>query len=106
MYYCRSAWYGIKNRIGLDFFRHLGLAGTEVDTLRVAYRSTHEIVQFALGLLGPLREDETPPETTRSGPPVELFRFTDHGACVAFLATALKGLVSREPLASVVLLAP
>ena len=89
-----------------DFFRHLGLAGTEVDTLRVAYRSTHEIVQFALGLLGPLREDETPPETTRSGPPVELFRFTDHGACVAFLATALKGLVSREPLASVVLLAP
>lgn len=89
-----------------DFFRHLGLAGTAVDTLRVAYRSTHEIVQFALGLLGPLREDETPPETTRSGPPVELFRFTDHGAGVAFLATALKGLVAREPLASVVLLAP
>ena len=84
----------------------LELPAPELRTLRVAYRSTHEIVQFALGLLGPLREDETPPETTRSGPPVELFRFTDHGACVAFLATALKGLVSREPLASVVLLAP
>ncbi|MBX3024361.1 AAA family ATPase [bacterium] len=89
-----------------DFFRHLGLAGTEVETLRVAYRSTHEIVQFALGILGDLREDETPPETTRSGPPVELFRFTDHGAAVAFLATALKRLSAREPLASTVLLAP
>jgi DNA helicase-2/ATP-dependent DNA helicase PcrA len=89
-----------------DFFRHLGLAGTEVDTLRVAYRSTHEIVRFALDVLGPLREDDTPPATTRGGPPVEVFRFTDHGACVAFLATALKGLAAREPLASVVLLAP
>jgi DNA helicase-2/ATP-dependent DNA helicase PcrA len=89
-----------------DFFRHLGLEGTEVSTLRVAYRSTHEIVGFALDLLGDLREDEGPPITTRGGPPVELFRFTDHGACVAFLAGALKRLVSREPLASVVLLAP
>ncbi|HSP97095.1 MAG TPA: ATP-binding domain-containing protein [Candidatus Dormibacteraeota bacterium] len=89
-----------------DFFRHLGLAGTEVDTLRVAYRSTHEIVEFALSLLGDLREDDTPPETTRSGPPVELFRFTDHGAAVAFLAAALKRLAAREPLASAVLLAP
>jgi len=51
-------------------------------------------------------EAETPPETTRGGPPVELFRFTDHGAGVAFLATALKGLTACEPLASVVLLAP
>jgi DNA helicase-2/ATP-dependent DNA helicase PcrA len=89
-----------------EFFRYLGLAGTEVETLRVAYRSTHEIVQFALGVLGDLREDDTPPETTRSGPPVELFRFTDHGAAVAFLAGALKRLMAREPLASAVLLAP
>ena len=89
-----------------DFFRHLGLAGTEVETLRVAYRSTHEIVQFALAVLGGLREDDAPPMTTRSGPPVELFRFTDHGAAVALLAAALKRLAAREPLASVVLLAP
>jgi len=89
-----------------DFFRHLGLAGTEVETLRVAYRSTHEIVQFALTVLGGLREDDDPPMTTRSGPPVELFRFTDHGAAVALLAAALKRLAAREPLASVVLLAP
>ncbi|MEO8601877.1 MAG: UvrD-helicase domain-containing protein [bacterium] len=89
-----------------EFFSHLGLSGTEVSTLRVSYRSTHEIVRFALELLGPLREDDTPPETTRSGPPVELFRFTDHGACVGFLANALKHLEAAEPTAAVVLLAP
>ena len=37
---------------------------------------------------------------------MELFRFTDHGAAVAFLAGSLKRLSAREPLASVVLLAP
>ncbi|MGH7790269.1 MAG: 3'-5' exonuclease [Candidatus Binatia bacterium] len=89
-----------------DFFRHLGLGGTEVSTLRVSYRSTREIVQVAQAVLGDLREDDTPPLTTRSGPPVELFRFTDHGACVAFLAEALKRLAAAEPLASVALLTP
>jgi DNA helicase-2/ATP-dependent DNA helicase PcrA len=89
-----------------DFFRHLGLAGTEVSTLRVSYRSTHEIVTFAMGVLGDLSEDDTPPLTTRSGPPVELFRFTDHGAAVAFLADALKQLSTDEPLASVAVLTP
>jgi DNA helicase-2/ATP-dependent DNA helicase PcrA len=88
-----------------DFFRHLGLAGTEVSTLRVSYRSTHEIVRVATAILGPLREDDTPPTSTRSGPPVELFRFTDHGACVAFLADALRRVGADEPLASVALLA-
>lgn len=88
------------------FFEHLGVAGTAVDTLRVAYRSTQEIVTFAMDVLGPLREDEAPPITTRTGPPVELFRFTDHGACVAFLADALKDLLSKEPLASVAILTP
>jgi DNA helicase-2/ATP-dependent DNA helicase PcrA len=88
-----------------DFFRHLGVEGTAVDTLRVSYRSSAQIVQFAIGLLGPLREDD-PPMVTRSGPPVELFRFTDHGAAVAFLADALKALLYGEPMASVVLLTP
>lgn len=88
-----------------DFFRHLGVEGTAVNTLRVSYRSSAPIVQFALDLLGPLREDD-PPTVTRSGPPVELFRFTDHGAAVAFLADALKALLGAEPMASVVLLTP
>jgi DNA helicase-2/ATP-dependent DNA helicase PcrA len=60
----------------------------------------------AHGVLGPLREEEEPPEATRSGPPVELFRFTDRGACVAFLADALRELMQAEPLASVAVLTP
>ncbi len=88
------------------FFAHLGLAGAEVSTLEVSYRCSREIAGFAFALLGDLREDATPPLTTRSGPPVELFRFSDPGACVAFLADALKALVDDEPLASAVLLTP
>jgi len=87
-----------------DFFGHLGLEGTAVNTLRISYRSSKQIVDFAMETLGELREDDTPPLVTRSGPGVELFRFTDHGACVAFLADALNELVRDEPLASVALL--
>ncbi len=86
------------------FFTHLGLEGTEVSTLQVSYRCSRQIADFAVGVLGDLREDDTPPLTTRSGPPVELFRFTDHGACVAFLADALKELLGKERLASVAVL--
>jgi DNA helicase-2/ATP-dependent DNA helicase PcrA len=87
-----------------EFFAHLGLEGVAVDTLRVAYRSSRQIVEFALAVLDDLVEDEKPPIVTRSGPAVELFRFTDHGAAVAFLADALKDLLDDEPLASVALL--
>jgi DNA helicase-2/ATP-dependent DNA helicase PcrA len=89
-----------------EFFAHLGIGSTEVETLRVAYRSTHEIMDFALGLLGDLREDEAPPVSTRNGPPVELFRHTDHGACIAALSDALVRLAREEPLASVAVLTP
>ncbi|HEV7735477.1 MAG TPA: UvrD-helicase domain-containing protein [Candidatus Binatia bacterium] len=89
-----------------EFLRRLGLQGQEVSTLDVSYRCTHEIATFALGLLGDLREDDTPPRTVRSGPAVELFRFTDHGATVAFLADALGELMTKEPLASVAVLTP
>lgn len=89
-----------------DFFRHLGVEGTAVNTLRVAYRSSHPIVSFAVDLLGEYWEDDHPPMTTRSGPPVELFQFTDHGAAVAFLADALKDLLRAEPLASIAVLTP
>jgi DNA helicase-2/ATP-dependent DNA helicase PcrA len=88
-----------------DFLRHLGVEGAAVDTLRVSYRCSRQVVTFALDLLGDLREDD-PPVVTRDGPPVELFTFTDHGGCVAFLADALRDLLRAEPLASVVLLAP
>ena len=88
-----------------EFFGWLGVKGTSVETLRVAYRSSRQIVTFALRLLGPVAEDGTP-FTVREGPPVELFRFTDHGATVAFLADALKALQRDEPFASVALIVP
>ncbi|MCP5066060.1 MAG: ATP-binding domain-containing protein [bacterium] len=89
-----------------DFFRHLGIEGTSVETLQVSYRSSDEIARFGHSVLGPLREDGIPLITTRSGPPVELFHYTDHGACIASLADALSRLSDTEPLASVALLTP
>ena len=89
-----------------DFFRHLGIEGTSVETLQVSYRSSDEIARFGHSVLGPLREDGIPLITTRSGPPVELFHYTDHGACIASLADALSRLADVEPLASVALLTP
>jgi DNA helicase-2/ATP-dependent DNA helicase PcrA len=88
------------------FLAQLGLEGTEVSTLDVSYRCSHEIATFAAVVLGDLREDAAPPRTVRSGPPVELFRFTDHGACVAYLGDALQALLAQEPLASVAILTP
>ena len=89
-----------------EFFRHVGLAGAEVETLQVSYRSSDEITRFALSLLGELRERDVAVRTTRSGPPVELFFFSEHGAAIAAIAEALTALASEEPLASVALLTP
>ncbi len=89
-----------------EFFDHLGVQGTEVETLKISYRSSSEIVDFAQELLGDLREEDEAPLTTRKGPPVEHFAFTDSGACVAFLADVLRDLADHERLASVALLAP
>ena len=88
-----------------ELLAQLGVPGAEVETLRVSHRSTREIMDFALGLLGDLREAEDP-IATRSGPPVEIFRFTDRGACVAFLGEALRRLARDEPFASVAILTP
>jgi len=89
-----------------QFLSRLGIPGTAIETLRVSYRSTQQILEFALSLLGDLREDDEPPVTTRSGPAVELFRFSDRGACVGFLADALRELGRDEPSASVAILTP
>jgi DNA helicase-2/ATP-dependent DNA helicase PcrA len=77
-----------------------------VSTLEVSYRSARPITDFALALLGDLRDDATPVTTTREGPPVESFEFTDEGACVAFLGEALTALASEEPRASIAVLTP
>jgi ATP-dependent DNA helicase UvrD/PcrA len=83
---------------------HLGLAHVAIEPLRIAYRSTREIMDVARAAMGPLA-DPDPPEAPRSGAPVETFRFPGVGAAVAFLAEALRELAAREPCATVALLA-
>ncbi|MEM7448359.1 MAG: 3'-5' exonuclease [Myxococcota bacterium] len=76
----------------------------DVEPLKLSYRSTHEILDFATDVLGPLR-NEVSGKATRHGAPVELFRFGDAGECVGFLAEALRELVRAEPLSSVAVIA-
>jgi DNA helicase-2/ATP-dependent DNA helicase PcrA len=83
---------------------HLGLAAVAIEPLRIAYRSTREILALARYAMGPLPID-VPAEANRSGAPVEAFRFSAVGAAVAFLAEALRDLSVREPRATVALLA-
>lgn len=83
----------------------LGLSGLAVSPLRVAYRSTAEIMHFARAVLGPLADPGDRYETTRSGAPVELLRFSDHGEAVAFLAESLRDVVVAEPNANVAVIA-
>lgn len=89
----------------VGFFKELGLDGAEIETLKVSYRSSEQIMQFATSLLGDLQEEDEV-VTTRTGPPVELYRLTDRGACVAFLSDVLRDLMSSEPNASVAILTP
>jgi DNA helicase-2/ATP-dependent DNA helicase PcrA len=82
----------------------LGVPHTKIEPLKVSYRSTAEITEFARVVLGPLAHHEMP-DTTRQGPPVELFVFASPGEAVAWLAEALKQLARDEPEANVALIA-
>lgn len=82
----------------------LGFSHVEIEPLRLSYRSTHEIIEFARDVLGPLAEGEAP-VATRSGAPVELFTFAHAGDAVGFLSEALRDLMQSEPRASVAVIA-
>ena len=79
---------------------HLGFADVQVELLKLSYRSTFEIIQFAHRVLGE-NADLDARKATRHGVPVELFRFTHTGEAVGFLAEALRALAHSEPLASI-----
>jgi DNA helicase II / ATP-dependent DNA helicase PcrA len=83
---------------------HLGLAHVAIDPLRIAYRSTRQIMAVARAVMGPLA-DPDPPSAPRTGAPVETFHFPGVGAAVGFLAEALRDLAGREPRATVALIA-
>jgi DNA helicase II / ATP-dependent DNA helicase PcrA len=77
---------------------------TEVEPLRVQYRSTHPIIELAQSVLGPLADPKSG-NAIRDGAPVELFRFAHSGEAVGFLGEALRELMQAEPRASIALLA-
>ncbi|HEY0706460.1 MAG TPA: ATP-binding domain-containing protein, partial [Polyangia bacterium] len=82
----------------------LALDHVAVEPLKIAYRSTREILQLARFAMGPLADRE-PPLARRSGAPVEAHQFPGAGAAVAFLADVLRPLFTREPRATVAILA-
>lgn len=82
----------------------LGIVHTAIEPLEVSYRSTAEITEFARRVLGPLAHEEAP-ETTRHGPPVEMFTFASAGEAVAWMAEVLKQLARDEPEANVAVVA-
>jgi DNA helicase-2/ATP-dependent DNA helicase PcrA len=91
-----SDWKGVLGQLGLQH--------VEIEPLRVSYRSTQEIMEFANAALGPLRTEEAG-IATRRGVPVELFRFVHTGDAVGFLAESLRALIGAEPLASIAVIA-
>ncbi|HUT78136.1 MAG TPA: 3'-5' exonuclease, partial [Polyangia bacterium] len=86
-----------------DLLADLGRGGTRIEPLQIAYRSTAEVMELALEVLGPLAGEI--PEARRHGAPVEAHRFSDPGQAVDFLGGALRDLAGREPLASVAVIA-
>jgi DNA helicase II / ATP-dependent DNA helicase PcrA len=82
----------------------LGLSRVDIEPLRIAYRSTREVLEVAREILGPLA-DPDPPHAPRTGAPVEHHHFPSQGAAVAFLADAIRPLFSREPRATLAILA-
>jgi DNA helicase-2/ATP-dependent DNA helicase PcrA len=91
-----STWKGVLGE--------LGLSHVEIEPLRISYRSTAPIIDFARAVLGPLADADAP-QATRGGAPVELFRFSHSGDAVGFLAESLRTLAQEEPLASVAVIA-
>jgi DNA helicase-2/ATP-dependent DNA helicase PcrA len=78
----------------------LGLSHVEVEPLKLSYRSTKPIIDFARAVLGPLASKDAP-QATREGTPVDLFQHGHTGDAVATLAEALRELMQNEPQASV-----
>jgi DNA helicase-2/ATP-dependent DNA helicase PcrA len=87
-----------------EMLERLGLPHACVEPLRISYRSTRQIVDCALHVLGPLMGDERP-QVPRAGAEVEGFRFGSSGEACEFLVRILRDLMHREPLASVALIA-
>ena len=80
-----------------------GLPHVAIQPLKITYRSTRQVMALARHVLGHLH-DPSDDLIARDGAPVSYFGFSDMGEAVAFLGEALRGLMQREPTASVALL--
>jgi DNA helicase-2/ATP-dependent DNA helicase PcrA len=87
-----------------DLLNELSLSHVQVEPLRISYRSTAQIVEFAEAVLGHLASQPSP-TATRAGVPVELFTFAHTGDAVGFLAEALRELCADEPQSSIAIVA-
>ncbi len=87
-----------------ELLSQTGNSSVVVHPLKLSYRSTAEVMALAIEILGPKLAPKDP-LVARSGAPVELHQFGDVGEAVAFLAEALRALVSLEPGASIAVLA-
>jgi len=100
---------GRKNETWEEALSHLTLPNgkkpdvTALAPLKIGYRSTHEIMTVAKKIIDK-QSVNTDWHATRTGVPVELFRFKERGSMVAFLADTLEDLIIREPFASVAVL--
>jgi len=86
-----------------ELLDELGVRGARIEPLRIAHRSTAEVMRVAHEVLGPYAGDE--PLAKRHGAEVEVHRFADPGQAVEFLGSALRELAAREPLANVAVIA-
>ncbi|MBN2714984.1 MAG: ATP-binding domain-containing protein [Deltaproteobacteria bacterium] len=86
-----------------SFIDDLQVKNARLEPLKIAYRSTVEVMTVAREVLGPLAGDES--VATRHGAPVELHQFSDPGQAVDFLGTSLRELFTREPLSNVAVIA-
>tara|TARA_B100000945_G_scaffold141767_1_gene113600 strand:+ start:135 stop:2600 length:2466 start_codon:yes stop_codon:yes gene_type:complete len=100
---------GRKNETWEESLSHLTLPDgskpdvTTLEPLKIGYRSTNEIMIAAKNVIGE-HSANTEWHSTRHGAPVDVFRFKQRGAMIAFLAETLKDLSIRESLASVAVL--
>lgn len=90
-----SDWSEVLHLIGQD--------PIQISPLKVGYRSTREIMDFARAVLGDLVLD-TSFTSVRSGAGVEWFQFHGQGEAITFIGDALEDLAGREPDASIAVL--
>jgi DNA helicase-2/ATP-dependent DNA helicase PcrA len=84
---------------------NLDVPVTSDTTLRLGYRSTREVMDLARHLIAEIAPQGDDPLATRSGAPVMLHCLGGQGEAIELLASALRSLAAREPLASVALIA-